>query len=757
MIGLYFKLHNVHRPVTMKRPPTPASTSGSEHGYFSSDDDVCSIEDLSSVSRKRKSDDSAVSNGKRRCGNNGRASPIEDHHYTSRRKPSLNSGISPQVHIHHNNNSSYNGRIMGTPTIPLTSVFSGQYNNDGSAPSVNLAAPNPQSSSSISALLNPTPNNSVGPQLAPITSGQTAPIETTSAQGMPIGLPIPMSTTTTMTAHHHPSQPIIPPMSNATPDPNLTHQVLQAHRQELQREVSHLSMLLNRTTAILVGLDQAMASNVANRGGVENTHSCMTYGSSPDNGSLLGNNRSHYSNIGLPTPPVNTISLGFIARSCAKQLTKKVNGRKILEARKKMEVENSSPIIPNRILEQGEYVNPGSTYPLSTPFITPPINPNRQRPVLNNSRFGARNNENNFRPVGIQDDLSVPGFPGSWENANGQIPNTLTSDQQYVTSLRFTYRTPLNAEPLFTQMRENIEAMPEAERSQRNRIPPVGVPQETRPRRMLPQTPKLSGSDSRLRPQLQQPQRLQPPPSSWQQQQQRALNSSQDQYNNQPLRSYTRRSRSQPQLHPLPLPPFGDYTEIPPVPVIPQANRQVVRQSTLDERSLPPIIGKNPRDLPLRQLISIQNMNEVSSATKSNDNTRVQSAQYESSISQYSNSDEEISSFRQSGASMLSDDDVFVKIIPRSKSTQDLRNANLSYIMDVNREGSTYIGMQPLLQPGSNNSRRTLNDPNYNRMIDNGYVNNTVAVNANNNYRNNGQLLYEQRTQKAINNSRRYY
>ncbi|CAG8668581.1 16109_t:CDS:2 [Acaulospora morrowiae] len=333
--GLYFKLHNVHRPVTMKRsvikrrkrvalatspppqvhhsngsdnershkrPPTPASTSGSERGYFSSDDDICSIEDLSSVSRKRKADDSTVSNGKRRCGNNGRASAIEDHHYTSRRnerrrslspvEPSLNSGM-PQVHIHQNN-SSYDGHILGTPNVPLPSVFSGQYGNDGSAPSQT------QNSSSISALLNPSPANNVGPQLAPINSGQPATTEVTGSQGMSMGLPVPMN------AHHHSSQPIqgvIPPMANSVPDPNLTHQVLQAHRQELQREVSHLSMLLNRTTAILVGLDQAMASNAVNRSGID---SCMTYRSSTDNGSLLGNSRSTY-NVGLPTPPVVSV------------------------------------------------------------------------------------------------------------------------------------------------------------------------------------------------------------------------------------------------------------------------------------------------------------------------------------------------------------------------------------------------------------------------------------------------------------------
>lgn len=94
------------------------------------------------------------------------------------------------------------------------------------------------SSSPISALLNPTSPTTSAPQLPPISSIPPPPSGHHVAQGYPAPLP-----TTSM------------------PDPNITQQLLQAHRQELQREVSHLSMLLNRTTAILVGLDQAMNGN----------------------------------------------------------------------------------------------------------------------------------------------------------------------------------------------------------------------------------------------------------------------------------------------------------------------------------------------------------------------------------------------------------------------------------------------------------------------------------------------------------------
>ncbi|ORX90202.1 hypothetical protein K493DRAFT_266113 [Basidiobolus meristosporus CBS 931.73] len=46
---------------------------------------------------------------------------------------------------------------------------------------------------------------------------------------------------------------------------NITKEDLEAHRMELQREVSHLSLLLSRTTAILAGLDQAVTSKEPSR------------------------------------------------------------------------------------------------------------------------------------------------------------------------------------------------------------------------------------------------------------------------------------------------------------------------------------------------------------------------------------------------------------------------------------------------------------------------------------------------------------
>ncbi|CAG8482726.1 16910_t:CDS:2 [Dentiscutata erythropus] len=317
--GLYFKLHNVHRPVTMKRsvikrrkrvalatspppptnqsggsdnehssrksrihhPPTPASTPGSERGYISSEDEI-SVDELSLSNRKRKVDDPLISN-KRRCSSSARqVPPIEDYvcsklsgaMWDERRKRSL-SPVEPllanQVHIHHN-------RIMGTPSVPLPSVFPPQYNDGSSSPSQN-------SSSSISALLNPTtPTSSGHHQLPPLSSIPSANMASPTTPPH-VGLPIP--TNSPISTHQ--------PQSSSVSDRN-SIQLLQAHRQELQREVSHLSMLLNKTTAILVDLDKAITNG---------SHPNTPYGSPERSLVNSGNNygNSHTIHHGMPTPP----------------------------------------------------------------------------------------------------------------------------------------------------------------------------------------------------------------------------------------------------------------------------------------------------------------------------------------------------------------------------------------------------------------------------------------------------------------------
>ncbi|KAG0242021.1 putative electron transfer flavoprotein subunit [Actinomortierella wolfii] len=91
--------------------------------------------------------------------------------------------------------------------------------------------------------------------------------------------------------HHQrrPSSPNGPPpppssssalaaLTNGGPMPNA--EILQQTRQEIQREMSHLSMLLGRAAAVLSGLDQALGNVTANAG----VHSSPTSASNGNNG-----------------------------------------------------------------------------------------------------------------------------------------------------------------------------------------------------------------------------------------------------------------------------------------------------------------------------------------------------------------------------------------------------------------------------------------------------------------------------------------
>ncbi|CAG8509927.1 6661_t:CDS:1 [Cetraspora pellucida] len=263
--------HSSSRKSRIHHPPTPASTSGSERGYISSDDET-TIDDFSLSNRKRKVDDHSISN-KRRCNSNNirQVPPIEDYvcnklsgaMWDDRRRESL-TPVEPilqnQVHIHQNNVAFNNNRTMGTPSVPLPSVFPSQYNDGSSSPSHN---------SSISSLLNPSTSASNGlPQLPPLSS---------------IPSNIPSANMVSSSPPHMSGLPI----SNHQPQSKITQQLLN-HRHELQSEVSRLNMLLSKTTAILVDLDKAIVN-----GSIPNT----PYGS-PDKS--LANNGNNY---GMPTPP----------------------------------------------------------------------------------------------------------------------------------------------------------------------------------------------------------------------------------------------------------------------------------------------------------------------------------------------------------------------------------------------------------------------------------------------------------------------
>jgi hypothetical protein len=295
----------------LQGPPTPSSSGGSDRDYPTSEE-----EELPQVRRapKRKLNFDERAIPKRHC--NERSVPaIEDYivakktgsewnvHETRRSLSPVepNPTQLPQVQIHRNGN---NGRYMGTPDCPLPSVFNNggansvencpQSISGSTSPTIYASSPvhpsaiamsSQPTSSSINALLNPA---SPSPQLPPISS---------------VGLP----SSAVRSGNHN----VSPSAQGSTVDPNIAS-VLQAHRQELQREVSHLSMLLNRTNAIIDGLDRAMAS--VNPNGSANTNDKHASGNAPlpslamsaDANTSVGlTNMLYGQTSGLPTPPIN--------------------------------------------------------------------------------------------------------------------------------------------------------------------------------------------------------------------------------------------------------------------------------------------------------------------------------------------------------------------------------------------------------------------------------------------------------------------
>ncbi|KAG9294030.1 hypothetical protein G9A89_019368 [Geosiphon pyriformis] len=280
-----------HHENRVRHPLTPASSSSSEYGGFTSEEDE---EFVRSTGQKRKASLNN-SSSKRQCGNDRQVPAIEDY-FTSKqqvnqqgdgiwnglnnetndaRHRDLPSVLSPrsEVQIHRVNNGVIHdcGRIMGTPSIPLPSVYSAnnsfqasQYNDgfnspnhDGIERSPHLTSSAAQilSSSPISALLNPTSSNIAATQLPPITSIPSSVDLSPSSNNIALSV-VPNHMQSHTPQYHHGTQ------SNVTVnDPNLTQQILEAHRKELQREVSHMSMLLSRSTALLAGLNQACAAN----------------------------------------------------------------------------------------------------------------------------------------------------------------------------------------------------------------------------------------------------------------------------------------------------------------------------------------------------------------------------------------------------------------------------------------------------------------------------------------------------------------
>ncbi|SAL95284.1 hypothetical protein [Absidia glauca] len=226
--GLYYKLHNVHRPITMKRSiikrrkrvaipatmsATPVTTAPIEPGTSSSY--------TVTVGNKRKSS--------------------LDHHDDHSPK---------RMELH--------------PLLPATSALAEPiepnvfHNRHHHLPSPPLQ---PVKSCNLASLLNPSMDH----------DKRLPPISLPSLPSPPMAAhdSIPSSPPPTSPFHDSPPSTVaaaaaaafatVSALLNPNANREHTHQMLEAHRHELQREVSNLTSMLTRTTAMLENLDQVMS------------------------------------------------------------------------------------------------------------------------------------------------------------------------------------------------------------------------------------------------------------------------------------------------------------------------------------------------------------------------------------------------------------------------------------------------------------------------------------------------------------------
>lgn len=247
--GLYFKLHNVHRPVTMKRSTIKrrkrvstfsnfASSALSQSGYTSSD-----YSD-SSERRKRKINHADIRPSKRvELPLLAAKVPI---------RPLL-----PNVRLPPNNN---NAVAENVPPLNAVEPDAFQKHIPTQLPSPPMK-PACGKSSDIARLLNPSndDDNVKESRSLPSISLPSLPSPPLSAHEMPPLIKDHQQQKPSSTVAAAAALATVSALLNPTANPQRTQQMLEAHRCELQREVTNLTSMLSRTTAMLQNLDQVMA------------------------------------------------------------------------------------------------------------------------------------------------------------------------------------------------------------------------------------------------------------------------------------------------------------------------------------------------------------------------------------------------------------------------------------------------------------------------------------------------------------------
>lgn len=243
--GLYYKLHSVHRPMTMKRSiikrrkRVTVSSMAAQHHYSSasSDDGNSSGDDSSTTSQQQQQQQQSATLAPRKR----KLMPNNDIHRNKR------------IELCGNGNTKYVMRplLPNQPLAPATSATTAETSRlDPVEPDAFHKHHHQQHQHLPSPPMKPMPRL-LNPESRSLPSLHSLPSPPLTAKEMFKDQGASSSAVTTAAA-----MATVSALLNPT---QKTHQMLEAHRHELQREVTNLTSLLSRTTAMLQNLDQVMA------------------------------------------------------------------------------------------------------------------------------------------------------------------------------------------------------------------------------------------------------------------------------------------------------------------------------------------------------------------------------------------------------------------------------------------------------------------------------------------------------------------
>ncbi|KAI8082729.1 uncharacterized protein BX664DRAFT_182012 [Halteromyces radiatus] len=251
--GLYYKLHSVHRPITMKRsiikrrkrvaiPATMTTTTSSDiigNKRKSSLDD--SIDHVSPPAKRLELPLLAAKTTATTKSNQSLTLPNVSTIVESMEPDAFNR--------HHHRQHLPSPPLHPVKSSNLASLLNPSNESDKRLPPISLPGlPSPPM----------VPHDTMQP-LSPARPSSPSSSTPSTTVNSPMSLPYEPSSNSTVAAAAAAAFATVSALLNPNANRQHTHQMLEAHRHELQREVTNLTCMLTRTTAMLENLDQVMA------------------------------------------------------------------------------------------------------------------------------------------------------------------------------------------------------------------------------------------------------------------------------------------------------------------------------------------------------------------------------------------------------------------------------------------------------------------------------------------------------------------